>query len=72
MDTKPRIRFNYLDWLRVMGLLIVIIYHTTRLYNFEDWNVKNNIWYHSVEYWNSFATTFMMPLMFVISGASLF
>jgi glucans biosynthesis protein C len=34
--------------------------------------VKNNIWYPGVEVWNSFATSFMMPLMFVISGASLF
>lgn len=72
MDTKAHARVNYLDWLRVLGILFVFIYHTTRLYNFEDWNVKNNIWYPSVEYWNSFATTFMMPLMFAVSGASLF
>lgn len=72
MDTKAHARVNYLDWLRVLGILFVFIYHSTRLYNFEDWNVKNNIWYPSVEYWNSFATTFMMPLMFAVSGASLF
>jgi hypothetical protein len=34
--------------------------------------IKNNIWYSSVEVWNGFATSFMMPLMFAISGASLF
>lgn len=72
MNTKARVRINYLDWLRVLGILFVFIYHSTRLYNFEDWSVKNNVWYPSVEYWNSFATTFMMPLMFVVSGASLF
>lgn len=72
MDTKARVRINYLDWLRVLGILFVFLYHTTRLYNFEDWNVKNDIWYPSLELWNTFATTFMMPLMFVISGASLF
>ncbi len=72
METKPRIRVNYLDWLRVLGILLVFLFHTTRLYNFEDWNVKNATWNHSVEYWVSFSTTFMMPLMFVISGASLF
>jgi len=72
MDTKPSARKNYLDWLRVLGISFVFIYHTTRLYNVEDWVVKNNIWYPSVEVWNGFATSFMMPLMFVISGASLF
>jgi peptidoglycan/LPS O-acetylase OafA/YrhL len=72
METKPSTRKNYLDWLRVLGILFVFIYHSTRLYNLEDWVVKNNIWYPSVEVWNGFATTFIMPLMFVISGASLF
>jgi glucan biosynthesis protein C len=72
METKPSTRKNYLDWLRVLGILFVFIYHSTRLYNVEDWVVKNNIWYPSVEVWNGFAVTFMMPLMFVISGASLF
>lgn len=61
-----------LDWLRVFGILLVFVYHSSRFYNVEDWNVKNNIWYPSVELWNSFSTSFMMPLMFVISGASLF
>jgi glucan biosynthesis protein C len=72
METKPSARKNYLDLLRVLGILFVFIYHSSRLYNVEDWVVKNNIWYPSVEVWNQFAVTFMMPLMFVISGASLF
>ena len=72
MNAKSTQRRHDLDWLRVFGILFVFIYHSTRLYNVEDWVVKNNIWYPSVEVWNSFATSFMMPLMFAISGASLF
>lgn len=72
MDTKIVQRRYDLDWLRVLGILLVLVYHSSRFYNVEEWNVKNNIWYPSVEVWNSFSTTFMMPLMFVISGASLF
>jgi len=72
METKTVQRRFDLDWLRVLGILLVFVYHSTRLYNVEDWAVKNDIWYPSVEVWNSFATSFMMPLMFVISGASLF
>lgn len=72
MNTKITTRNNSLDWLRVLGILLVFIYHSSRLYNVEPWHVKNEIWYPSVELWNGFATSFMMPLMFVISGASLF
>ncbi len=43
MDAKAHVRINYLDWLRVLGILFVLIYHSTRLYNYEDWNVKNNM-----------------------------
>ena len=43
METKPYKRNNSLDWLRVLGILFVFIYHTTRLYNVEDWSVKNVI-----------------------------
>ncbi|MGW8250019.1 MAG: acyltransferase family protein [Anaerolineales bacterium] len=72
MDAKPKTRNNYLDWLRVIGILVVFIYHSTRFYNVESWTVKNEIWYPVVELWNGFATSWMMPLMFTISGASLF
>jgi glucans biosynthesis protein C len=72
METKAQVRINYVDWLRVFGVLFVFIYHTTRLYNVEDWYIKNQIWWTGVEVWNGFATSFMMPLMFAISGVSLF
>jgi peptidoglycan/LPS O-acetylase OafA/YrhL len=72
MDAKTIQRRSDLDWLRVLGVLLVFVYHSSRFYNVEDWAVKNNIWYPLVEVWNSFSTSFMMPLMFVISGASLF
>ena len=72
MDTKTIQRRFDLDWLRVLGILLVFAFHSSRFYNVEDWNVKNNIWYPSVEVWVAFSASFMMPLMFVISGASLF
>jgi glucan biosynthesis protein C len=72
MDAKTTQRRFDLDWLRVLSTLLVFVYHSTRFYNVEEWNIKNNIWYPSVEVWNGFSTSFMMPLMFAISGASLF
>lgn len=72
MDTKSSTRNNFLDWLRVLVILFVFVYHSTRFFNLEDWEVKNPIRYEWVELWNLFAWNWMMPLIFVISGASLF
>jgi peptidoglycan/LPS O-acetylase OafA/YrhL len=72
METRPVQRQNYLDWLRVLGVLAVIFYHTTRFFNSEDWHVKNAITYGWVDIWNDFALTWLMPLLFVVSGISLF
>ncbi len=72
MERKVSTRVYYLDWLRVLGILVVFIYHSSRFFNMEDWLVKNPTWYSWVEVWNRFATSWMMPLMFAISGASLF
>lgn len=61
-----------LDWLRVLAILVVFLYHSTRFFNLGDWHVKNVNIYVWVEIWNIFATRWMMPLFFIISGASLF
>jgi hypothetical protein len=72
MEKKAAARVYYLDWLRVLGTLAILVYHSSRFFNMGDWHVKNPIWYPWVEVWNRFATIWLMPLMFVISGASLF
>jgi glucan biosynthesis protein C len=69
-DTSNR-RYD-LDWLRVLAILIVFLYHSTRFFNLGDWHVKNINTFVWVEIWNVFATSWMMPLFFIISGASLF
>jgi glucan biosynthesis protein C len=61
-----------LDWLRVLAILFVFLYHSTRFFNLGDWHVKNVHTFVWVEIWNVFATGWMMPLFFIISGASLF
>jgi glucan biosynthesis protein C len=72
MEKRVSIRVYYLDWLRVLAILTVLVYHSTRFFNPEDWFVKNPVTYAWVEVWNLFAVAWMMPLIFVISGASLF
>ena len=72
MNTVTPNRRYELDWLRVLAILVVFLYHSTRFFNLGDWHVKNVHTFVWVEIWNMFATRWMMPLFFIISGASLF
>jgi glucan biosynthesis protein C len=72
MGKRASTRLYYLDWLRVLAILTVLVYHSTRFFNMETWHVKNPTWYPWVEVWNRFATAWLLPLIFVISGASLY
>lgn len=69
MDAK---RSYDLDWLRVLAILSVFVYHSTRFFNFGDWHVKNPFMYAWVEALEGFMEIWMMPLVFLISGASIF
>ena len=72
MSTTISNRRYELDWLRILAIWVVFLYHSTRFFNLGDWHVKNVDTYVWVELWNVFATRWMMPLFFIISGASLF
>ena len=72
METKNiRRRFD-LDWLRVLAILSVFLYHSTRFFNLGDWHVKNAVTYVWVEALEGFMEIWMMPFIFLISGASIF
>lgn len=64
-------RFD-LDWLRVLAILTVFVFHSGRFFDRMDWHVKNPITYLPMQTWTMFLASWMMPLIFVISGASLF
>lgn len=62
----------YLDWLRVMAILMVFVFHSSRFFDTFPWHVKNPVTYQSVQMFTTFFSVWGMPLMFVISGASLY
>jgi len=72
METKTTQRRSDLDWLRMFAILSVFMYHSTRFFNFWDWHVKNPVTYKWVQALESFMEIWMMPLIFLISGASIF
>ena len=68
--TLPR-RYD-LDWLRVLGVLGVFFFHSLRFFDLGDWSVKNATTYPWVAWLTDLLALWLMPLLFVISGASLF
>lgn len=73
MSTQTEITRRYdIDWLRVLAVLTVFVFHSTRFFDTDGWHVKNIHTYPGVDAWVTFAAHWMMPLIFVISGASTF
>jgi len=65
-------RVYYLDWLRVLAILTIFIFHSGRFFDQEEWLVKNPTTYFGANVWTYFLAGWLMPLIFLISGASIF
>lgn len=72
MSTPTTIRRYHLDWMRVLAILVVFVYHSGRFFNLEDWHVKSAQTYLGVEVLLAFLGSWGMPFIFVVSGASTF
>jgi glucans biosynthesis protein C len=72
LEIETTLRRNDLDWLRVCAILAVFVFHSGRFFDIGGWHVKNPATYLASQVWTSFLSNWLMPLIFVISGASLF
>jgi glucan biosynthesis protein C len=63
-------RLYYLDWLRVLAVLTVFIYHTLRPFDFTYWHVKNTEQSLVITILLFFFSQWGMVLFFVLSGAA--
>jgi glucan biosynthesis protein C len=63
-------RQYYLDWLRVITICLVFLFHCGRFFDFDDWHVKNAAVSSTANLFSFFMVQWMMPLFFFISGAS--
>lgn len=66
---SPTRRFE-LDWLRVLAIILVFAFHSSRFFDPADWHVKNATRYPSLQTAAALLIVWMMPLLFAISGAS--
>jgi peptidoglycan/LPS O-acetylase OafA/YrhL len=66
-------RHVYLDWLRILAIFGVLLYHSARPFIPEDpWHIENVEKSNMLLEFNFFLSRFRMPLLFFISGAVAF
>jgi len=68
----PSARRFELDWLRVLAIAAVFLFHSGRFFDPQDWHVKNPSTHPALEILAALAIVWMIPLLFTISGASTF
>ncbi|MBT2677398.1 acyltransferase family protein [Bacillus sp. ISL-35] len=65
------IRHHYLDWIKVLAMMVVFLYHCSMFFNSFDWHIKNNTINHTyIEFFSLLAGNWIMPIFFVLSGMS--
>jgi glucan biosynthesis protein C len=67
-----RRRYYDIDWLRVLGMLTIFLFHNARFFNDEDWQVKN---FELSDGMSGFVTVlnyFIMPLFFILSAMAIY
>ena len=72
LETKPIQRRYDLDWLRVLAFSGVFCYHCSRFFNSAYWHIKNTETSGIVDIFTGIFDLWGMPLIFAISGASIF
>ena len=59
-----------LDWVRVITIIVVFVFHCGRFFDFTQWHLKNDQLYFPIDAFNFFANLWQMPLLFLVSGAA--
>jgi peptidoglycan/LPS O-acetylase OafA/YrhL len=63
-------RQYYIDWLRILLILSVFLFHNGMVFNTWSWHIKNDIQYDGIlEKIMTFLHYWRMPLLFMVSGA---
>lgn len=62
-------RLHYLDWLRVLAILGVFLFHASNVFNDQDFVIKNADQSEVITGIQAFFFPWGMPLFFLIAGA---
>jgi glucan biosynthesis protein C len=65
-------RLYYLDWLRVMAILVVFLFHCAKIFDYHTTDVFNTVRSPVLSAFREFNFLWLMPLFFAVSGAAVF
>ena len=68
-STPDSARLHYLDWLRVLSILMVFLFHAVHPFDFGDWQVKNVEQSEILTIILLFLSIWGMPFFFMMAGA---
>jgi peptidoglycan/LPS O-acetylase OafA/YrhL len=69
MSNSPTERWDFLDWLRVLAVFLVIFFHTGMIFVGWGWHIVNAETIPSLQWPMDLAHRLRMPLLFVVAGA---
>src|SRR4030095_5730915 len=64
-------RYNFLDWLRVIAIFVLLFFHTGMLFVGWGWHIENAQTLTALQFPMGIAHRLRMPLLFVIAGAGM-
>jgi peptidoglycan/LPS O-acetylase OafA/YrhL len=65
--SKPQRRYD-IDWLRVLAVGLLVVFHCTRPFDSEPWHARNGESSLALERGADFLRFWRMPLLFLVSG----
>ena len=65
-------RYYDIDWLRVLGMFTIFLFHNARFFNEDDWHVKNFELSFGMSVFVAILDHFIMPLFFVLSAIAIY
>jgi peptidoglycan/LPS O-acetylase OafA/YrhL len=70
-QTTPNTRYEFLDWLRVIAIFLLLFFHTGMLFVGWGWHITNAETIPALQFPMDLAHRLRMPLLFVIAGAGM-
>ncbi len=73
IETRSRpgsVRLYYLDWLRVLAIFLVFLFHAVHPFDYNDWQIKNADQSEIITIILMLVFLWGMPFFFLVAGAS--
>jgi len=70
VNQSGSVRLHYLDWLRVLAILMVFVFHAVHPFDFSDWQIKNAEQSEIITIILVLLGLWGMPFFFMVAGAA--